>query len=132
MLTEATKVKTRHHMGYPNVGEVASFALGVPASFQPMYSIETAMNKLLPLAEQQLVTLVAQLDAIEAIILEGAEDDGTSKLGDIEFDPHAMGKQVRRYRHFQATLANLLAVPVNPDDHRFAGGGVNARVRHDT
>ena len=46
VLTDAQKVEIRHHTGHPGVTNIATSALGVPASIETMFIIELAMNQI--------------------------------------------------------------------------------------
>lgn len=126
MLTEETKERARHHMGYIQVGQGATFYLGIPAGVQTQFTIERAFNLILPGAEPRLVRLLDKLDKIEEEIEESTPNVEASKVGEIELNPKAFRDLIQRYRFFQGGIANLLGVPPNPfDDRPFLGQGYN-------
>lgn len=132
MLTVDEIVKCRHHMGYPNVSAVSTYALGVPAAMQTTFMIEGAVVRVLPESEEILRRLLSQLDAVECKVDELLDIVFTSKAEDVEFDDKAIEKLAKVYKIRQQSLANLLAVVPNPFDQRewlqMGGGGVNVPV----
>ena len=127
-LTNAQKVKVRHHMGYVNVGQVATFALGTPAALETQFMIETAMNKVLPEALPELERLVGILDAVEEQKVADLELAAVNEVGEISVNQGEQRQLDKQYAHWQAALANLLGVPPNPFDGRQGARGLNARV----
>jgi hypothetical protein len=127
--TDAEKVKIRHHMGYLNVGEVQTFSLGVPAALETQYLIEGAMNRVLEYAEVQVKNIVAKMDIIEEQMTADLELLAVTKVAEIEIDPKEMPKLRREYRYWQRTLGNLLGIPPNPYDQRFANS-MSVPVQH--
>lgn len=134
-LTQDEKVRVRHHLGYLNVEEVATFALGVPANVQTQFMIEPAMDKVLVAAEEKLRSLLGQLDAVEFQIFDDTETLVALKVGSIEINPDSFDKVLQRYLFIRSALANVLGIIPNPYDKRFfneAGGaiGINVAVNH--
>jgi len=128
--TEQEKVKIRSHMGYLNVGSVQSFSLGVPAAVETQFLIDGAMNRVLPEAEQEVRQLCGILDGIEAQMVGDLELLAVTKIGEIEVNETEQAKLKTAYRHWQAKLGNLLAIPVCPFDQRFMNAGINVGVSH--
>lgn len=124
MISEANKVRGRHHLGYGNVQSSATFVLGVPAAVQTAFMIEGAWSRILPQAEEMFVQHLDRLDAVEAQIDEDMENVAVNKLGTIELREDEFKQLIIRYKHFQGALANMLQVPPNPFDFRpWLGGG---------
>jgi hypothetical protein len=119
VLTPDTKVKIRHHLGYLQVIQAQSYALGFPASLPTQFAMEGAMDKVDPQAEPQLLRLVKILDALEEQMVCDAELLATSQVDEIKIRPDEFDQLVRQYRHWQGALANLLSVIPNPTDQRF-------------
>ncbi len=127
--TEADKVKIRHHMGYLNVNEAQTFALGVPAALETQYLIEGAMNRVLESAEVQAKNIVTKMDLIEEQMTGDLELLAVNKVGEIEINPDEMQKLRKEYRYWQRSLGNLLGVPPNPYDQRY-GSTLTVPVQH--
>lgn len=130
-LTEDEQVKCRHHLGYPNVGAVQTYAFGVPAAMQTTFMIEGAMVRVLAQAESRLRFLLDKLDQAECKIDDILGIVEISKAEDTEFDPDALSKLARIYKIHQQSLANLLGIVPNPFDQRDwlqGSGGINVAV----
>lgn len=118
-LNEETKVKIRHHLGYLQVIQAQSYALGIPASLPTQFAVEGAMDKVAPSAVARLLSLIAILDGIEDQIVCDQDLLATTKVGDISIREDEFEKLMRQYKHWQGALANLLSVVPNPADQRF-------------
>lgn len=134
-LSEDERVRIRHHLGYLNVAEVATFVLGVPASVQTQFMIEPAMDKILLPAEAKARQLLDQLDAVEFQLFDDTETLVASKVGSIDLNPDEFEKVIQRYDFIRNGLANILGVIPNPYDKRFwqSGGGavgINVPIVH--
>ena len=138
-VTEESKVRARHHLGYLGVNEASTFVLGVPAAVQTQFVIEGALNRLLPQSEPLFYKLLDRLDAVELLIEENTDVLIAEKVDEIGIDPEEMKKMVKRYLYWRAGLGNLLGAPPNPFDMRFdgmtSGGGsgpmpLNISVNH--
>lgn len=129
-LSEDQKVKCRHHLGYPNVAEAATFALGVPANLEISFLIERAMNKLLPAGRTLLEQILGNLDTIEQQKIDDLELLSVEQVGEITINVREQLLLDVQYNHWAAALSNLLTVPRNPFDARLAvaGNSINARV----
>lgn len=128
-LSEEQKVRVRVALGYPNVAESATFALGVPANVEIAFLIESAMNKLLPAGRAELERVLGIIDGIEAQMVDDLELVAANQVGEIEVNQAEQQQLTERYDYFVAYLSNMLTVPRNPWDARLtARGGVNARV----
>lgn len=132
VLTEALKVKIRHHFGYVNVSQLATFVLGSPASLETQFMIETAMNKVLASAVPELERIVSILDAIEQQSVDDLELLAVNKVGEIDINQGEQKALVERYSYWLGSLENLLGVPRNPFDKRpgMSASGLNVRVAH--
>ena len=127
------KVRIRHTLGYPNVSAVASFSLGMPAAFQTIFMLESAMTKVLPEAEAKARELLAKCETLETQVFEDAELLVVNEVGSIKIREDEMGAVWKQYDMWRNALANVFGVPPHPFDFRFnnaAVGGVNAPVRH--
>lgn len=132
MLTEEEIVKCRHHLGYPNVASVQTYALGIPAAMQTTFMIEGALVRVLTSAEGRLRDLLDKLDRAECKVEEILETIIISKAEDVEYNQNALGQNAKIYRLWQQSVANLLGIVPNPYDQRdwlMSGGGfVNVPV----
>jgi|ERR1700690_1870778 len=127
-LSAQTKQRVRHHMGYYGVTQAQTFVVGgVPAPLELNFMIEGAMNRIALEAEEYLLKLLDRMDRIEEQIIED-QPNLAGKVGNVipNFDEFKM--LLQQYSFWQGALSNLLAVPANPFDKRFANMGINVAV----
>ncbi len=129
-LTQDEMVSSRHHLGYPNVGEVQTFAFGIPAAMQTTFMIEGAMVRILPQAEARFRYLLSKLDQTECKIDDVLDSADMSEAEDVKFRDNALAKVAQVYKVYQQSLANLMGIVPNPYDQRewLQGGGINVSV----
>jgi len=132
-LTEDEMARARYHTGYGGVNESSTFVLGVPAGVQTQFVIEAAFKRLRASAEPRFRRLLDALDALDEQVIANADTLVASAVGDITLRPDEMPQIVKRYLWFVNSLCNILMVPRNPFDQRFAsysgGGSINVSVR---
>lgn len=130
-LTQEERARIRYHLGYPNVVAYATFALGTPQSFEGLFAIDSAFDKVNPHALPNVRELLARCDETEAQRFEFQPDLEVSKVCDIELRPDAQQRLWNQYDYWRNGLANQLGVYCNPFDKRDnARGGLNATVMH--
>lgn len=129
-LTDQEKVSIRHHMGYPNVGEIQSFALGVPAAMETSFVIEGAMNRVMIQSLPKVRQLMGVLDTIESQMIDDLELLAVNRLGTIEVNQKEQSNLEQRYDYWVNALGNALGCTRNPFDARKYNrqGGINAGV----
>lgn len=133
MISEVDKNRCRRHLGYGKVQQSATFQLGVPAGVQTAFMVEGTWARILPSAEKDFRETLDRLDATAAQIFDSQGDLEVSKVGNIELNDKMFERLVQRYQFWQGELANMLQIPPNPFDQRFAGygrggGGINVPV----
>jgi hypothetical protein len=136
MISESDKDRARGHMGYLAVQQASTFVLGVPAAVQTQFVIEGAWSKILPSAEARFRRYLDRLDMIERQIEEDTENVAVDRIDEIELRADELTQLIKRYKHWQGNLSNLLGVPPNPFDARpmlgqgynGAGSGINVPV----
>lgn len=129
--TPQEKVRIRHHLGYLNVTNAATFALGVPQAVETQFIIENAMNLVLPEAEVEVRRLVGVLDQLEEQMVCDHELLAVEAIGEVKVRADEQQQLTKRYVYWQHALANVLGCNPNPFDRRFTqSGGVNAPVNH--
>lgn len=130
--TETEKSKIRHHLGYPQVGETSTFALGLPSPLQQSYMIEGAMNKVTPAGESEVRRHIGILDLLEQQMVDDFELLAVEELASIKINTKEQEALVNRYLYWRAGLANCFNVIPNSYDIRFTGmfggAGINKRV----
>lgn len=129
MLTVADKARVRRHLGYPQVTQAQGFAVGgVPAPLELTFLIEGAMNKVALESEPYLVTVLDRMDGIEAQMIGDQPNLAAEAIGNIRINLKEFGMLIQQYLYWQGQLSNMLAVPPNPFDKRFASSGINCPV----
>ena len=123
------KVKIRHHLGFLNVTNAATFSLGVPQAVETQFIIENAMNLVLPEAEVEARRHLSILDGLETQMVCDHELLAVEQVGEIKVRKDEQEALDKRYEHWRNALANVMGVIPNPFDKRFQGG-VNVPVRH--
>lgn len=127
-LTDQEKVKLRHHTGYLNVGEAATFVLGTPAGVETQFIIESAFDRVLEVALPEIRRHMQILDGIEEQMVTDHELLAVEKLGEITVNTKEQEKLTRRYDYWVESLCNLLGAYRNPFDRRLGSRGINAKV----
>jgi len=128
-LTDDDKSRIRMHMGYPDVRAAASFRVGFPATIETAYLIETAMNEVRIEALSQLRRILDVLDRFDMQDVDDVDAHIASKVGEIELNPDEHRLIDRRYDMWLGRLENLLCVPRNPFDKRWANGSSSSLNR---
>jgi hypothetical protein len=124
-LTLVERARVRYHLGFPNIGQAVSLALGVPAAGHPAFLLEAAMNAILPEAEPKLREVLLQCDCIEqqlqdtrkrlsAMDVGGVKLRGREELEDLE----------DQYDYWTDALVDIFGVNKNPfsKKHQRLGG----------
>lgn len=127
--TEQERVKIRHHLGFLNVAEAATFVLGTPAAVETQFIIEGAMNRILDAALPEARRHIQILDQIEDQMVADHELLAVTKVGEIDIRKDEQEALENRYDRWRQSLANLLGVYPNPFDKR-RGPGINVPVSH--
>ena len=133
ILTDEERVRTRHHLGYLNVTDVQTFALGLPAAVQTQFIIEGCMDKIMPAALPQFRRILGILDLIEEQMVQDLELLAVNKVGSIDIRADEQRQLKDQYKHWQGAMCNILGAIANPYDARFgggSGGGINVPVQH--
>lgn len=127
--TPEEKVKIRHHLGYLNVTNAATFVLGIPQAVETQFIIERAFDLVLPEALTEARRHISICDSIESQMICDHDLLAVKKVGEIETREDEHDKLRREYDHWRNALANVLGIYPNPFDKRFTGGA-NVRVSH--
>jgi hypothetical protein len=129
--TDHEKSRIRLHLGYPNVTAIATFQLGLPAAIEPLFILESAMNLIIPGAEDTVRNIIAMCDKIEAQMIDDLELLAVDAVDEIKVRSDEQEKLVQRYIYWTNALAQQFGVMRNPYDKRFInGGGINVPVMH--
>lgn len=131
LLSAQERVSIRHHMGYPQMKQVATFSLGTPANIQTDFLVERAMD----LANStggvvRIRQYLCTLDKIECSMVDGMGDYDIARFDTVEVNPQAQTQKERLYYYWLNHLSDALAIPPNPlRFSAFGGNGINVGVR---
>lgn len=130
-LNEEEKVRIRHHLLYPQVRAIATFALGTPANIQTDFIIENAMNQVMPAALPTLRQYIQVLDCIECSMIDGMEVYDLAAIDNIQINGLSQRQKQALYDRWIEKLEMFFGVPMNPMRYYTRGGRgsrLNARV----
>ena len=115
-LTDEEKTKVRRYLGYLNVTAAGSIALGVPSASQPLFIVESSMNRVLPEGESILREYLTELDCIEAQIKESRRKrQSVAQVGDVKMrGAEELDVLYEELGTWACRLSDLLAAPINP------------------
>jgi hypothetical protein len=129
VFTPEEKAKIRAHLGYHSIDPVYSIALGTPASTQPMFLVEGAMDRVPAAAAQRIRDIVCQLEVIECRLKEVPGTLEVSEVGNIRMRDDLGDRLEAEYLRWALRLSEALAAPINPYAQRFNGGKASLNVR---
>lgn len=129
MLTEDEKVRIRAACGYLNVTDAYVMTLGIPASLQPQYLIEGAMQRVKVQALGYLRTQLGRYEATLAQMMENTENQAVTRIGDIDINKEEFA-QLRDgpLAFWRSQICNALGVRVNPFAEGIGGPALNVPV----
>jgi hypothetical protein len=128
-LTQQEIERARYHLGYPEAGQVASLQYGIPIPIQTLFLFESAVNYVLPVAEQRVRQILLVMDNIEVQMSGPAVARlAAIQLGDLKLRENEPDLLEGEYRRWGYRLAETLGVPVYAysTKYRMGAGGVGA------
>lgn len=129
-LSEAEKVKVRHHLSFLNVTDAYTLAFGAPTAIQPQFWVEGAMLRVRVEALGLVRDLIGRCDAVEAQMFENTENQAVESIGNITINKDEFEQlETGPLRYWQDKLANALGIIKNPYAPNSTAGGINVPVR---
>lgn len=130
-LTPQEKVRIRDVLGFLNVANAETFALGMPAGVETQFLIEGAMNRV---PEDALFLVREHLERLVALDGQSDEDNelmAVNAIGDISINQQEQEQIDKRRRYWRGRLCNAMGVQPNPFDQTNGTTGTigNVRVR---
>ncbi len=122
-LTEEEKNRVRYHLGIPMTAPVASIQLGFPASAQPAFLVEHALELIPDTAVSIIRALIAKCDATDGGVYESQERLVAKSVDEVDLNPDEAVLRRREYRYWVQKLADALGVPYNAFAAAFQSGG---------
>lgn len=117
-LSEADRVRVRHHLGYLSTEPVASINLGFPSASQAQFLAERAMNNLIPEAVGRILKDLNVLDSIEDQQVDALKRYKAQQLGELKIRNNNDERSEvmllhESYELWRKKLADDLGVPIN-------------------
>lgn len=133
-LSEADRVRVRHHLGYLNTLPSASIQLGFPAATETGFLVERAMSFVIDEAVPRIQRALNELDCIEDQQSKARSRFSAQQLGELKIrngndEKTEVELLQESYWLWQSKLANYLGVPVNPFAQAGAPGVAPGNIR---
>jgi len=131
-LTAQEQARIRDYLGYLNLNAIQSIQLGFPAASQALFLVDSAMTRVRPEAETEIVRkLLIELDRLDAEMAAGRKFLKVRQVGDITLNPDRHLPDLRREQKYWAQrMADALGVPLNSYALRWSDAGFSMRVEH--
>ncbi len=115
-LTEKERMRVRYHLGFPQVAFATILALGVPAAGHPAFLLESAMNDLLPEAEDRAREVLRQCDCIEVQMTDARSRMKLERItGELIFRSREEIQDLEeQYVYWTDNLVDIFGVNKNP------------------
>lgn len=115
MISNEERVRIRHHLGFPNIGNRAVISLGVLAGGLPTFILESAMTNLLPEAETLMRNALTQCDCIEAQMGEARTRMKTAAVEGVILRAREELEDLEdQYDYWTSALVDFFGVIKNP------------------
>lgn len=124
-LTAGEKQRIRYHLGYPSLTDAASVAFGVPTMNQTNFLVESALNRLLVEALEQVRSISTVMDGIETQLISAQGRLRAEKLEELKLRADECDALEGEYRRWGYRLADIIGAPIYPFSMRYKGGGGN-------
>ena len=122
-LTEEEKNRVRYHLGIPMTVAAASIILGFPASAQPAFLVEHALELIPSSAISTIRALIAKCESTDSGIFESQDRLVAKAVDEVDLNPDEAVLRRREYRYWVQKLADSLGVPYNAFAAAFQSGG---------
>lgn len=106
-------------MGYLQVAPAAALTYGIPSPIQTLFLLESAMDRILPDAENRVRKIIQVLDDIECRMLDGQNYLVADQLSDITIRKDNIDKLEDEYGRWASRLADIMGSPLYPGSERF-------------
>jgi hypothetical protein len=131
-ISDADKQRARKHLGYMGVTVASSFAFGVPQLTTTQYMLESAIERVMAVAEADVVKLLDRLDCIDEALFQAHGDLFAVRVADLEMNlgqPDALEIEYARWAQRLADMLGVMPYPFAPRFKSLMGGGVgNIRI----
>jgi hypothetical protein len=124
-LTDGEKQRIRYHLGYPSLTSAASVQFGVPMLNQTNFLVESALNRLLDVALDQVRSISGVMDGVEKQLISAQSRLRAEKLEELTLRGDECDALEAEYRRWGYRLADIIGAPIYPFSMRYKGGGVS-------
>jgi hypothetical protein len=133
--TPEDKARARYHLGYPGVQPAAMISFGMPASTETSFLVDNALDRLVPVYEPKVLSLLNVMDAIEKRMESALCRLSTESTDGVKLRRDEIPSLEAEYQRWGLRLANLLGcVPyqLSPKYQSLGGAGQaqSIPVRH--
>lgn len=111
-LTSEEKQRVRYHLGYPSVQPAAGLSFGTPRPIQTLFLVESAMNLILPEAENEVRRIVGVMDGVECRLVDAQDRLAAKQIDQLTLRENEPGQLELEYQRWGFRLADTLGVPV--------------------
>lgn len=118
-LDASEKERVRYHLGYLNVQPAPSISFGIPVPLQTLFLLESALNYVLPTAEDRVRRIITILDEIECKMIAGQDYLTVTRVDDIEIRPDHIDQLEHEYCRWASRLSDELGAPLYPGSPKF-------------
>lgn len=118
------RARIRRHLGYPNIQPAAGMSFGIPIPIETLFIVESAIEKIMPEAMNDVRRFVAQLDEVECQMAAARSTLGVSVVDGINIRPDHIPMLENEYTRWQGRLADILGCPV----YGFSARGNSSRA----
>lgn len=123
-LTDDEKIRVRTHLGYLNTQPAAAITFGTVVPLQTLFLVDSAMEKILPGAEDRVRRILGTLDHIEELMVCALPNLAATSMDGIELRADQIDQLEHEYDRWSLRLAELLGVPRYPGSRRFNRNGM--------
>ena len=117
--TDEEKQRIRYHTGYPSVQSAAALSFGVVKPLQTLFLLESAMNLILPVAENKVRSILGILDGIECRLVDAQDRLAAKSVDTLTMRPDETPALEQEYRRWAYRLADIMGVPLYGYSQRF-------------
>lgn len=122
-LTEEEKQRVRYCLGYMSVSPAVALNFGLPRPAQTLFLVESAMQYLMPVAEDKVRQIISIMDGIECRLVDAQTRLAASSIDNLTMrrdEPDALEAE---YYRWGGRLADLLGVPFYAYSNRYKRHG---------
>lgn len=121
--TDEEKQRIRYHLGYPSVQPAAALTYGIPKPIQTLFLVESAMNLILPVAQDKVRSLLNTLDTIECRLQDAQTRMAAQSIDTLTMRKDEADSLEAEYRRWANRLADVMGVPLYAYSLRFQRSG---------